>query len=128
MLDFDAEEFGHFMDVPLQSPLRHPFIFPHDALGGIQQKIFNLMLIMLMLVLLRFPMYRYSKAADFCKVAAGFTYYIHPLFIWMIDKVSGRFGFTVSETPRYLLVWAVTFTLAWCINRSDNRMLKAICC
>ena len=86
-----------------------------------------LMLIMLMLVLLRFPMYRYSKAADFCKVAAGFTYYIHPLFIWMIDKVSGRFGFTVSETPRYLLVWAVTFTLAWCINRSDNRMLKAIC-
>ena len=87
-----------------------------------------LMLIMLMLVLLRFPMYRCKKAADFCKVAAGFTYYIHPLFIWMTDQISGRIGFTVSETPRYALIWAVTFALAWCIYKSDNKTLKAICC
>lgn len=87
-----------------------------------------LMLIMLMLVLLRFPMYRCKKAADFCKVAAGFTYYIHPLFIWMTDQISGRIGFTVSETPRYALIWAVTFALAWCIYKSNNKTLKAICC
>ena len=87
-----------------------------------------LMLIMLMLVLLRFPMYRCKKSADFCKVAAGFTYYIHPLFIWMTDQISGRIGFTVSETPRYALIWAVTFALAWCIYKSDNKTLKAICC
>ncbi|HAB94718.1 MAG TPA: hypothetical protein DCF49_08190 [Lachnospiraceae bacterium] len=86
-----------------------------------------LMLIMLMLVLIRYPLYRFQKAADFCKVAAGFTYYIHPLFIWMIDKVSGRFGFTVTETPRYVLIWAATFFLALLIHRSGSRMLKTIC-
>ncbi len=86
-----------------------------------------LMLIVLMLFLISFPMYRWEKAADFCKTAAGFTYYIHPLFIWAIDKLSDQMHFVVTNTPRYALIWAATFLLALMIHKSNNKYLKMVC-
>ena len=85
------------------------------------------MLIVLMLFLISFPMYRWEKAADFCKTAAGFTYYIHPLFIWAIDKLSDQMHFVVTNTPRYALIWAATFLLALMIHKSNNKYLKMVC-
>ena len=85
-----------------------------------------LYLVALMLVLLRFPMPQLSAQSDFCKTAAGLTYYIHPFFIWLIHRNAARLPFDPGKTLLYAMVWFITFVLSYLVYRSDNQFLKMI--
>lgn len=75
----------------------------------------------LLLVLLRKPIPNASKPANICRTLAGFSYYAHPLIIEAL-----RSGFSISETPMFLITVLSTTVVGYGIYKVNNKYLNIL--
>ena len=77
-----------------------------------------------MLVLLRYPCYRFKKFSRQCYAMANFTYYAHPLFILIFTLAFSKLS--NWNTLLFLLTVLSTGIVGTLIYVSNNKMLKQL--
>ncbi len=85
------------------------------------------LLILTMLLLIKNPLNKFENLSKRFKVIANFTYYSHPLFIIVLQKIFlSLFNKSIPETLLFILTTLITLILGLLLSRSQNKIIKKI--
>lgn len=77
---------------------------------------------MILIVLLQHPMKTKNKAGYYSRILANFTYFIHPLFIFGVQRASALIGHGIEEgTLMFLIVVALCFSIGLLLSKTPVR-------
>lgn len=99
-------------------------IFKHNPKANFASSLslYPLMVIIL-LILLKNPLPKLTKVADRCRVLANFSYYSHPLFLFIFAYS----GCLITNLTRFLFAWSVTFVIGLILSEfSKNKVVNLL--
>ena len=83
-----------------------------------------LLVILIVLLLLKYPMSKLSHFSGKAKVYANFTYYAHPLILNLIRGVAGSMAISVTETFMFAITIAITCVIGIVIFKLNNKTIN----
>ena len=82
------------------------------------------LVVLIVLLLFKFPMPNFNKISDKTRVYANFTYYAHPLLMNLLRIMAKVLHFNISQTVMFASVLVITFVISTVIYKLNNKTIN----
>ena len=76
--------------------------------------------------LLKHPYPQYSKYTGYCKRMSNYIYFIHPIFIAIIELGASILGIHISNTPMFFIITAISLISGTIFYKLDNKYTRLL--
>lgn len=76
--------------------------------------------------LLKHPFPQYQKYTGYCRRMSNYIYYIHPIFIAVVEMGASIIGLHISNTPMFFIITAISVISGTIFYKLDNKYTRLL--